>query len=193
MVRLTVVAAFAAIVLGGAPAGAARGVALDLGRIDVRQSLSRGGVYRLPVVGVRNPGTERTRYQVVVRPLEGEKAPPTDWFDFSPQQFPLDPHESMPVSVKVSIPTDATPAEYRVLLAAEIVTNGRGTRIGAAAAARLRFRVEPSSALEAWWLWSKSFLGDHQPWSYVLPLAAFAALALRQLRRRFTLTLVKRA
>jgi hypothetical protein len=57
------------------------------------------------------------------------------------------------------------------LLGALIVTEGKGGQVGAAAASRLSFTVEPASTLEAVWL---------------------MLLAGRLLRRRYRLTIARR-
>src|SRR2546423_2846656 len=65
-----------------------RGVALDIGRLDIAQKLTPGGGYRLPPVGVRNPGTEVTTYRLFVTHVRGEKGKPipAKWFRFAPRQ-----------------------------------------------------------------------------------------------------------
>src|SRR5687767_1480811 len=78
---------------GGEAARADRGVSIDLGRIEIEQPLAPGGSYRLPTIGVRNPGDETTRYRLSVAPVDVEdaKAPPAAWFRFSPSELELEP------------------------------------------------------------------------------------------------------
>jgi hypothetical protein len=56
-------------------------VAVDIGRIDVEQKLSRGGTYQLPTIGVRNPGTETTRYVMGISHIQDQsgRRAPADW------------------------------------------------------------------------------------------------------------------
>lgn len=171
-----------------------RGVAVDVGRIDVQQKLSRGGDYRLPNIGVRNPGTETTTYRMGVSHVEGQsgRKAPEAWFSFDPEQLTLAPGEAAPVSVKLEIPAGAPPDDYEALLKAEIAPEGEGTTVGAAAAARLKFTVKPSNILQAWQLEAEDWFKDHQPWTVLLPLLAIAILLMWWLRRRFTFSVGRR-
>jgi hypothetical protein len=171
-----------------------RGVAVDIGRIDVEERLSRGGTYQLPSIGVRNPGTETTDYRMgvsYVQDQDGRRAPEA-WFSFDPQEVTLAPGETTPVSVTLDIPAGARPDDYEALLQAEIVPEGEGTTVGAAAAATLKFTVKPSNILQAWQLEAETWFGEKQPWTTVVPLgAAFLAVAW-WLRRRFTVSIGRR-
>lgn len=171
------------------------GVAIDIGRVDVSEKLSRGGEYHLPSIGVRNPGTQVTTYRMGVTYIQdqaGRKAP-ASWFSFDPEEFTLAPGEARPVSVTLDIPAGARPDDYEALLKAEIAPEGEGTTIGAAAAARLKFTVKPSNILQAWQLEAETWFKDNQPWTVVLPLAALALGALWWMRRRFTFSVGRRA
>ena len=177
-----------------APAAADRGVSIDLGRIQIRQDLLPGGSYKLPTIGVRNPGSERSSYRMTVRGLTGAgRAPPAAWFSFEPSEVTLRPGQILPVLVRLSIPTDATPADYGGLIGAELVVAQDGPRAGAAAAARLSFTVAPSNLLEAWWLKVKTFFSDNAPWSFVLPAGVALVLVFWRVRRRFSFTVARRA
>lgn len=177
------------------PARATSGVAIDLGRIEIAQALTPGGSYRLPTIGVRNPGTEVTHYRLRAGPVESgdAKAPPQGWFTFEPAQLTLEPGETRAVRARITLPPGSDPGDYIALVGAEIVADGGGARVGAAAATRLTFTVEPANALQAWWLRITRLFGDHAPWSYVAPLLAALAVLLRQLRGRFTFRVERRA
>jgi hypothetical protein len=177
------------------PASADRGVAVDVGRIAISQKLLAGGAYHLPTIGVRNPGSEATSYRLQVSYTGGQpgKRPPADWFRFAPETLTLRPGESQPVTTRIVLPTGADPGEYEALIGAQIVTTKKGTQVGAGAAARLSFAIEPSSLLEAWWLKAKAFLSDHAPMSWILALGLLLSLLGWQLRRRFTLGIARRA
>src|SRR5829696_259966 len=88
-----IVASVASLLIGVGAASADRGVALDLGRLDVAQTLTPGGGYRLPPLGVRNPGDEVTSYRLVVSHFEGQpgKPIPARWVRFEPNQLTLKP------------------------------------------------------------------------------------------------------
>ena len=193
MNRGTAIALAGALLLAlPAAAEANKGVAVDLGRIQIRDKLQQGGSYRLPVIGVRNPGTERTDYAMTVEAISGKQSPPGAWFSFSPRRFALAPGQTRPVRVRLSIPSGARPAGYEALVGAAIVTPGKGAQLGAVAAARVDFTVEASSTLEAWWLQVKAFYSDQRPWTYLVPALLLAALLLGLLRRRFSLRLERR-
>jgi hypothetical protein len=190
-----VLRALLVVLAGGEAARADRGVSIDLGRIEIEQPLAPGGSYRLPTIGVRNPGDERTRYRLNVAAVdvEGAKAPPVAWFRFSPAELELGPGGERAVSARLFIPTDAAPADYVALIGPEIVAGTEGASVGAAAAARIRFTVEPSSTLAAWWLWVKTWMTDHAPWSFLMPGLLGLALLLAWMRRRFAFTVARRA
>ena len=172
-----------------------QGAAIDLGRIEIQQKLTPGGAYRLPVMGVRNPGTERTRYELHASALrmKGRSTPPEAWFQFSPSRLTLKPSETRPVMVRIELPTDADPGDYAALVGPQIVTTGRGAKVGAAAASLVTFSVEPANWLQAQWLRLKTFFGDNAPWSWLLPAIALMSLLAWRLRSRFAFRIERRA
>lgn len=175
-------------------ATADKGVAVDLGIIYVQERLSRGGTYELPVIGVRNPGTETTTYEMGVSHVQGQdgRPVPEGWLDFEPDKLTLDPGQTAPVSVTLDIPSGARPDDYEALLTAQVAPEGEGTTIGAAAATRLQFEVKPSNLLQAWQLEAQTWFKDHQPWTTLAPLVAMLALVLWLFRRKFTVSLGRR-
>ena len=181
-----------ALALALAPgAGASSGVAIDLGKVGITQTLQPGGSYRLPPLGVRNPGTRPGRYKLVVSistNLRGRQAP-AGWFGFSPTRFSLRPAKTKAVAIILSVPADARPGRYVALVGPELEVSGSGAKIGAAAAARITFAVGSSSWLAARWLELKTFFSSNAPWSYLVPGLLGAAGALALLRRRFRLTI----
>jgi hypothetical protein len=181
--------------VAAAPAQASKGVAIDLGRIEIEQELTPGGSYRLPLMGVRNPGSEVTSYALKASPLrvEGKDAPPESWFHFSPAKLTLKPQQTRPVKVRIDLPTGADPGDYVALVGPEIVTKGAGAQVGAAAASRVTFTVEPATWLQAERLKIKRFFSDHAPWSYVVPLVLLLALLAYRIRSRFTFRIERRA
>src|SRR5262245_48094422 len=176
-------------------ASATRGVALDLGRIDVAQKLTPGGGYRLPPLGVRNPGDEVTSYRIVVLQVQGQhgRAIPVDWVKVEPAELTLKPGRTETVQARIDLPTGADPGDYEGLLAAQIVTSGKGARVGAAAAARLTFSVEASTWLGAQWYRVRAFLSGHEPWTWLIPALLAMALLGWQVRSRFAFQVVRRS
>lgn len=193
---LLVASALALVALhGAAGAGADTGVSIDVGKIAISQKLTPGGGYRLPTFGVRNPGTEPSSYRLRVTYLEGQvaKRPPGDWFHFAPAKLVLGPNETQPVQVRLVLPTGADPGDYEALVGAEIASDDPGARVGAAAAARVTFTVEPANILSAWWLKLRTFLSDGTPWTWLVPVVLVLGTLTLQMRRRFTLSVRRRA
>jgi hypothetical protein len=184
-----------AALLGSAPAAAATGVSIDVARIVVSQRLAPGGVYRLPAFGIRNPGSERTVYRLGVTYLQGQtgKRPPAEWFHFTPDTIVLDAGESQAVSARVELPPGADSGDYAALVGAQIVPEQSGARVGAAAAARLTFAVEPSSGLEAWLRRIERLFSDQAPWSWFFPVLVASTLLAWRLGRRYSISVARRS
>jgi hypothetical protein len=191
-VRLALLAV-GALLSSGSLAVASTGVSIDVGSIDVREQLSPGGEYRLPTFGVRNPGDEESAYVVVVSYVDGQAglSPPEGWFTFSPVTFSLAAGEARPVNTTLEIPADAEPGDYAALIGPQVVAAGGGATVGAGAAARLTFTVQPSSPLDAWLRWLWRFLGQH-PWVWILALGLTAVVIVAILRRRFSIAITRR-
>ena len=183
--------ALASLALGGAvanPTLAATGVSVDLGRVDITQQLSPGAAYNLPALGVRNPGTERTRYVMVASPVAGDDAIIANpaWFTFDPPSVTLDPGETQRVRVRLVLPTDAPAGDFTVLVGAQIAPQGAGASVGAAAAARTTFTVLPASGLDGLLTQLGQLVADTMPWSAIIPAVLVLLAALWFVRRRFT-------
>ena len=189
-----VLIALTGLLLSAGTAAADRGVALDIGRLDVAQKLTPGGGYRLPPLGVRNPGDEVTSYKIVVSHVEGQqgKPIPADWVKVKPAELTLKPGRTQKVQARLNLPTGADPGDYEGLLAAQIVTKGKGAQVGAAAAAKLTFSVESATLLGAWWYRIRTFLSGHEPWTWLIPAILATALLGLQLRRRFSFQVARR-
>jgi hypothetical protein len=186
--------AFVAALLTAAQAAADRGVAIDIGRIAIDQPLAPGGSYRLPPLGVRNPGDERTTYRLRVWPIRGAaRAPDESWVRLTPERLTLRPNQIRKVEARLVLPPDAPAGDYAALIGPEIVGEASGASVGAAAAARLTFAVEPASTLTGWWNRLKRFFLDHLPWTAVVPGLVLAVLLADRLRRRYSLAVVRRS
>jgi hypothetical protein len=187
-------ACFVALALAG-PASADRGVALDLGKLEIAEVLTPGGGYRLPAIGVRNPGDEATTYRMTVSSVRDQAGVPVPeaWIDFEPGEVTLAPGQTEKVQARLSLPTGADPGDYEGLLAAQIVSEGKGAQGGAAAAAKLTFEVESATLLGAWWHRLSTWFEDNTPWTWVVTAMLASVVAARQFRRRFAFRLEKRA
>jgi hypothetical protein len=183
----------AVLLVGAAPVQAGKAVSIDVGTIAVREQLVPGGEYRLPTFGVRNPGTEQTSYEIAVSYIDGQEGlrPPADWFTFDPATLTLGVGESQPITTKLTIPSDAEPGDYTALIGPQIVAEGAGAQVGAGAAARLSFTVQPSSALDAFLRELFRFLSEN-PWVWIAALLLVAVALLWFLRRRFSISVTRR-
>jgi len=190
----TVLALGVALLVGAAPVAAGRAVSIDVGSIAVREQLVPGGEYRLPTFGVRNPGTEPTSYLLTVSYVDGQDGirPPIEWFSFEPETLTLGVGESRAVETTLTIPTDAEPGDYSALIGPQISAEGSGPQVGAGAAARLTFTIQPSSALDAWLRMLWRFLVEN-PWVWIAALVVIGAAILWFVRRRFKFSIQRRA
>lgn len=122
---------------------ATRGVAVDVGRIDVQDPLRPGQAYTLPIIGVRNPGAVTSMYVMGVQTIDSDRLHPAEeWFRFSPATLQLEPGERQTTEIIMTVPHSAENGDYEALIAAQIATDDEGATVGAAAASRLTFTVE---------------------------------------------------
>ena len=105
----------------------------------------------------------------------------------------LAPGETKKVATRLSLPTGADPGRYEGLLSAQIVTEGGGAQIGAAAAAKILFEVGSATLLGAWWHKLSTSFEEKAPWTWLVPALLAAALFVSQFRRRFSFRVEKRA
>ena len=192
--RAPLLALGAVLLVGAAPVAAGKAVSIDVGTIAVREQLVPGGEYHLPTFGVRNPGTESTSYVLTVSYVDGQEslAPPVAWFSFAPANLTLEVGESRAIETTLVIPVDAEPGEYAALIGPQIAADGSGPQIGAGAAARLTFTVQPSSALDAWLRQLGRFLAEN-PWVWAVALIVVLIGVAWLLRRRFRFSVQRRA
>jgi hypothetical protein len=190
---LVLLAGFGAALLGAAPALASHAVSIDVGKIDVTDALAPGGQYKLPAFGVRNPGTESTTYRVVVSYIDGQSAgrPAEAWFTFSPGELTVGPGQSQPVNTTITLPPDAEPGDYAALIGPQIESTGTGARVGAAAAARLGFKVAEGGLLEGLGRMLGRLLAE-QPWILGIVALTILYVLLRFVRRRFAFNVARR-
>jgi hypothetical protein len=193
--RRAVLLGLVALFASPSAASADRGVALDLGKLEIAQTLAPGGGYRLPPVGVRNPGDEVTTYRLTVSSVEGQDGIPVpeEWLDFEPREVTVAPGETKNVATRLSLPTGADPGRYEGLLAAQIVMEGGGAQVGAAAAAKVLFEIESATLLGAWWHKLSTWFEENAPWTWLVPALLALALVVSQFRRRFSFRVEWRA
>jgi len=179
--------------LSVAPVALTTGVAIDLARITVNETLQPGARYHLPAFGVRNPSIETTSYVNTVSYVEnqGELRPPQTWFSFDPPRLTLDGRSSRAVSTTLVVPVDAEPGDYSALIGPTIDQTEAGASVGATAAAHLTFTVAPSSSVDALARWLWTFLGD-QPWILLVLLLVVIAAMWVYVRRHFRFAITRR-
>ena len=145
---------------------------------------------RLPSLSVSNRTDEPTVFSVDATYIgdQEELAADPAWFRFDPERFTLEPGAGQVVNVRMNIPRDAKPGNYRVLLRARAEppeAAGGGTVISAAVATTLLFTVENRNF--HFYDPLVDFFQDRSPFSYIgLGLLALA-VAIELLRRRFRL------
>jgi hypothetical protein len=173
---------------------AAKGVAVDLGLIEIDEPLSPGGTYRLPTLGVRNAGDELGTYSMHIGQTGNAEAVALQgaWFTFSPSNFQLEPGASTPVTISLHLPANVPPGRYEGLLSAGLAPEGEGAQVGAAAAARLTFEVQASSSFDALLRELTTFVGGLAPWSYVVVGLLAVGFLVRRASRRFSVRLERR-
>lgn len=127
------------------------GVGVGLGKIQIDETLSPGEIYNLPSLPVLNTGDEDLEYEIEVTYLseQEEMQPAGEWFNFSPQRFPLTAGSSQTVDIVLILPVDARPGNYFAFLEAHPVAKGEGVTIGVAAATKLNFTIKPKGVLGA--------------------------------------------
>ena len=147
------------------------GVGVGTGIIDVSDTLRAGGIYNLPEVVVYNTGTETATYtmSLTLNQTQDELKPDPGWFSFSPNEFQLEPKESINVKPILSLPVRIEPGSYYGYLEAKpIETTEEGTaKVGVAAATILKFDVEASNLFWAILYRIRSLYRQAEPWSHI--------------------------
>lgn len=145
-IRLTVLAAAALSAAGGGAAVASIGAGISAADVALAGTARPGKTYKLPIVVVKNTGTQPARYRLSVqsKPLPGTRGAPKRWISFSRNDVRLRAGQSRRIRPRLIVPRRARSAQYSGL----IVVTARGgpgpaagPRVGAAAATRLRFTV----------------------------------------------------
>ena len=168
-ISLILALSFTALLATGTALGQA-GVGVNVGEIQIDETVAPGGGYTLPSIGVINTGHDPADYslRITYRNRQEELEPSEDWFSFSPSRFHLEANESQNVQIKLELPVTAEPGDYFAFIEAYPVRAGAGggVAIGIAAATKLRFTVKPSNVFSASFLWSFHRFKDASPWSW---------------------------
>ena len=165
------------------------GVGVNLGKIELDESLKPGGIYNFPSLGVINTGDEAGDYEVAVTYHQDQPQLRADqkWFDFSPSQFHLEAGKSQSVEVTLNLPMKVKPGDYFCYLEAHpIIKAGPGTTIGVAAATKTYFTVAPANIWQAIYYRISSFFTMNAPWSYVVLAVVITAIILVIFRKFFS-------
>lgn len=181
------VLAFAVFALSFAPFAVAKiGVGVGLGKVQIEEPLSPGGIYNLPSLPVLNTGDEAGDYEVAITyQHEQEQLRPEEaWFSFNPKSFHLEAGGSQKVDISLSLPVKARPGDYFAYLEAHPTAKKEGVTIGVAAATKLYFTIKPSGVLGAAMARVRSILENNAPYSY-WALAGLTALVVVLVLRRF--------
>ena len=191
MTRIAVVLASALLWWGtlGVAAVADLGAAIDLGRIDIRDPVRPGTELDLPLLTVRNPGTEVGTYRMDVAPFEGGGDVDSAWGRFSPDSFRLEPGRRQPVEATIVVPATAAPGSYELLVRAGVSADDPGlAQVGGAAASRVTLVVADPSVLRAIGRGLGELVTQRLPWV----LGAALAVGIVMLLRRYRVDLVRR-
>ncbi len=185
-----------AIATSVSPALARLGVGVATGKIEIKETLHPGSVYRLPPFTVVNTGDEPSDYTVGISQLQGQRelSPNPAWFSYSPATFSLDPGATRAVTVTLAIPVrGVTPGTYFAYLSAHPATKVQGgSSVGIAAAAKLYFSVAPANIFASLYYRIRSLWQDYLPWSNVVAAVMVGSLILVYLRHTFSFTIRKK-
>jgi len=178
------------------------GVGVGTGKITIDQPLKPGLIYTLPSLSVVNTGDEPGEYRVSIEYHEGQEQradmglrPNKEWFKFEPESFYLEPGQSQPVQIKLSLPIKGVkPGKYFTYLEGHPVKKDVGgqTSIGVAAAAKLYFTVAPANIFQGIYYRFISLYSRYHPWDTIILALIFAALVLRFISKRFKLQIARK-
>ena len=160
------------LLLPGTALGQA-GVGVNVGKIQVDETVSPGGSYTLPSIGVINTGHDAAEYslRIIYEFEQTALEPAEDWFSFNPGRFRLEPNQSQSVEIVLKLPLTVRPGDYFTFIQAYVVSEvGQGDGwvvVGVAAATRLNFTVKPSNVFSASFLWSFHRFRDASPFSWI--------------------------
>ena len=169
----------------GQPAMARLGVGVNVGNIEVNETLLSGGLYKIATMSVINTGDEAGDYGVGVSYRSGQEElkPPEDWFRFSPAKFKLRPGQAKPVEISLIVPVNAKAGDYFALVEGHPIAKGKGLTVGIAAAAKMQFSIKSSSLF--WSIYNRmaSWFKTNAPYSFIGVLLVLLAVVTLIIRR----------
>jgi len=173
------------------------GVGVGTGTIQVDEPLKPGVIYNLPSVTVFNTGDEPSEYSIAIEYRENvpELRPAKEWFSFEPLKFHLEPGQTQPVQIKLTLPVKGVkPGDYFAFLSAFPVqeTEAGVTTIGIAAASKLYFTVAPANIFQAVYYRFISLYSRYHPWNTIILAMIASAVILRLINKRFKFQIAKR-
>lgn len=186
VVILTILVIFCLPVLA---LGQKLGVGVGTGTIRVSEELKAGQSYNIPPIVVINTGEIPSDYSVGVqwREYQPEFKPEESWFDFSPNEFFLEPGESQLVEISLDLPIRGVePGEYFAFLQGfPVVEYAPGQAgVGIAAASKLYFTIAPANIFLGIYYKVASFVQKTSPWSYII-LGLITLFFLVKILRKF--------
>lgn len=159
VLRWLATAALAVAGLGLLPvvASADLGVGIQNDPIIADGPIAAGSSQALPVVYVKNTGTEPGSVVLRVEKVDDgsdRKLIPPEWVTFEPQLVDLDAGEGANIAIRVAVPRDADVGEFGSHIIAASQTRSAdgsltGAQVGAQAATALEFTVT-ASAVSFW-------------------------------------------
>lgn len=169
------------------------GVGVGNGKIDVKEKLKPGVIYKLPPLNVFNTGTVTSDYTVLVtfNEAQAQKKPDPSWFHFTPEKFTLQSGKSQKVTMSLQLPFSVFPGDYFAYIEARPLTQSPSgiTTIGVAAASKLSFTVIPSNVFEAVYYRVLALFITYAPWSYIIVAALLATLIIWLLSKKINLSI----
>jgi hypothetical protein len=143
--------ALALTVLLAAPGDAAVGI--TPGAVEVAEPIAPATDQVVGEVTVRNPGPQRTAYEMYAQEGPDGLAISDTWFLFEPSTFELEPGATQVVAVRLRPDENANPGRYTALLTAAIVTSSdapAAAQVSGAVATEASFVIdaaEPSTGV----------------------------------------------
>lgn len=166
--------------------------AISPAHLFVEQPLGQGEKLTLPPITISNAGDQPWVAVMSVSYVgdQEERLADPAWFDFSPSKFELAPGQRQLLTVRMSIPRDATPGDYRALLLVRPETTGAdggGVSLNVASAATVLFTVKNVNF--HFYDPVVDFYTGRSPFSWIGTGLLLAVAAVYILQRRYGLTI----
>ena len=177
------------------------GVGVGAGKIHISEALKAGGIYDLPAIPVLNTGDEPAEYQFSVQYHEGQETNPdmgqrpgSDWFNFEPSSFHLEPGKVQTVKVILTLPAKIKPGNYFAYLEARPVKKSVAgqTSVGVAAATQLWFTVAPANFFQGIYYRFISLYSRYHPWDTIVLAVIFVAALFWFISKKFKFQIARK-